>query len=181
MKAGAIVRQTIWIRNGLYDSLTQASSMWTSPAYLSESIVVRKYSTNVSDDFQQTAANHSNREPKPCFVQNPLASIHQGGDCEQNQECEVGSQRWSVAPVGVAERTSVPIAVGGVVLISAAVRSTDHFDQRLVQRNCHNQLRQKALGRRDIGRAVILGFKSSNKCSQNLQDKNIGLKWVKYR
>lgn len=169
MKAGAIVRQIIWIRNGLCDSSTQGFSMWTSPAYLSESIVVRKYSTDVSDDFQQTTANHSDCEPKPCFVQKPLANIHQGGNCKQNQECEIGSQRWSVAPVGVAERTSVPIAAGGVVLISTTVRSTDHFDQRLVQRSCHNEPKQKALEHRDIGLAVILGFKSSNECSRNTQ------------
>jgi hypothetical protein len=163
------VRQMIWIRNGLYNSSTQGFSMWTSPAYLSESIVVRKDPTNVSDDLQQTAANHSNREPKSCFVQKPLANIRQGGDCKQNQECEVGSQRCSVAPIGVADQTSVPIAVGGVVLISAAIRSTGHLDQHLVQRRCHNEPRQKALEHRDIDFAVILGFKSSNSCSQNKQ------------
>ena len=139
MKAGAIVRQIIWIRNGLYDVLTQDFSMWTSPTNLSKSIVVRKYSTDVSDDFQQTAANHSNCEPKPCSVQKPLASICQGGDCKQNQEREIGSQRWSVAPIGVAERTSVPIAAVGVFLMSATVRSTDHFDQPPVQQRCHNE------------------------------------------
>lgn len=147
----------IWIRNGLYDSSTQGSSIWASSAYLSESIDVRKYSTNVSNDFQQTAADHGNREPKPCFVQKPLANIRQGGDCKQNQECEVGSQRWSVAPIGVAERTCAPIAVGGVVLISTAVRSTGHFDQCRVQRKCHNDPRQKALEHRNIGIAVIIG------------------------
>jgi hypothetical protein len=39
-----------------------------------------------------------------------------------------------------------------------------------VQRKRHNVPKQRALEHKYIGLAMILGFKSSNKCSQNTQE-----------
>jgi hypothetical protein len=56
-----------------------------------------------------------------------------------------------------------------LALISTAVRSTSHFDQRRVQQVYHSKPRRKALKHRDISLARIPGPKSSNKWSQRVQ------------